>query len=294
MGRIIVVANKVWEADPLVGVLSATPTDQPHLPRDASLTFERSSGVTGRRGSVVTRGGAVEIWCLQELMDPAKSSSSSEEKARVLPALVGAADVALVVAFGTAATLGPESANGCAVIGTKTFVHDANPSNPKSRWDPPNPDAVVRSRLDSDAFARLALADAGPVRDACEERLLPQPLNPARKGPSVSALYDYVALSEVNITDYRDYTEADPRTVDRFDRVRTRADVFGSLESTHGVIRACTNAPFLFVSGITDRIGYFDDEVNPRQYAQNFVAAHNAGVAVAYLIPDLLQLPGIG
>jgi hypothetical protein len=36
-----------------------------------------------------------------------------------------------------------------------------------------------------------------------------------------------------------------------------------SLETTHGLIRAQSNAPFMFVSGITDRVGSFHDEVDP-------------------------------
>ena len=62
-----------------------------------------------------------------------------------------------------------------------------------------------------------------------------------------------------------------------------------SIETTHGIIRAASAAPFLFVSGITDTVGRFDLEVTPRVYAQNVVAAHNAGVTLAWLLPGIVD-----
>lgn len=57
------------------------------------------------------------------------------------------------------------------------------------------------------------------------------------------------------------------------------------METTHSVIRLCVPSPrFLFVSGITNRLGYFNVEVSPRSYAQNFAASHNAGITVAWLL----------
>jgi hypothetical protein len=60
-----------------------------------------------------------------------------------------------------------------------------------------------------------------------------------------------------------------------------------SLETTHGLIRAQSNAPFMFVSGITDRVGHFHEEVDPSPYAQNTVAAHNAGIVLAWMLPNI-------
>jgi hypothetical protein len=47
---------------------------------------------------------------------------------------------------------------------------------------------------------------------------------------------------------------------------------------------------FLFISGITDWVGHFADEVGPREYAQNSVALHNAGVALAWMLPNIDRL----
>ncbi|HYS80748.1 MAG TPA: hypothetical protein VEM76_08565, partial [Anaeromyxobacteraceae bacterium] len=80
----------------------------------------------------------------------------------------------------------------------------------------------------------------------------------------------------------------DADTLEKFRRA-TRLTEVGSIETTHGLIRLqFRDKPFLFVSGITDSLGAFDHEVGTRPYAQNFVPAHNAGVVVAYLVPELL------
>lgn len=278
--RTLVVANKTWEADPLVTVLSSA------RGRPASVAFTPSTGQRGLRGVATGPGGPVEIWCLQELMDPAKSSSSTEEKARVLPALVGAPDVAMVVAFGTAATPGPDSLNGCVVIGTRVFVHDPKPPRTTSHWPPTAPDRLQISPAAEERFGALTGAD---YRLPVEARFLVPPLNPA-PARVVLAAANYVALSDVNITDYTDYAWADGETVDAFIAAHVRSPI-GSLETTHGVIRSYTTAPFMFVSGITDRVGAFNAELAPREYAQSFAAAHNAGVALAYLVPQLPPPP---
>jgi hypothetical protein len=60
------------------------------------------------------------------------------------------------------------------------------------------------------------------------------------------------------------------------------------VETTHGVIRSCTEAPFAFLSGIVDRVGHFEDDVQPLVDAQNFVGAHNAGIVGAVVVGRLL------
>jgi hypothetical protein len=50
-----------------------------------------------------------------------------------------------------------------------------------------------------------------------------------------------------------------------------------------------SDAPFLFVSAVTDRVGHFNAEVTSRVYAQNFACAHNAGVATAWLLPRIVR-----
>lgn len=64
----------------------------------------------------------------------------------------------------------------------------------------------------------------------------------------------------------------------------------GSVETSHGIIHAAVKSKqFLFVSAIANRLGYFNMEVAPRNYAQDFAVAHNAAVALAWLLPELLM-----
>jgi hypothetical protein len=277
MSRTVVVANKTWEADPLTTVLAASKSSAP------GSAFERVANEPGLRGLYHTKGGSAEIWCLQELMSPHVSSSSTEEKARVLPALVGGDDVGLVIAFGTAASIGPQSRNGCVVIGTKAFLHDPGSTRSKSRWFSPLADAVLDSPLPNDDFDGWFTDPA--YRPLVEARMLPTPVNPAALRTVLNA-YDYVALADINITNYADYAWADQAVVDAYLATHAKEPI-GSLETTHGVIRSCTRAPFAFVSGITDRVGFFNEEIAPRDYAQNFVAAHNAAVAFALLVTSM-------
>lgn len=86
---------------------------------------------------------------------------------------------------------------------------------------------------------------------------------------------------------------ADPRAVSSFKRHSDGSPV-GSLETTHAVIRLASDAPFLFVSGIANRVGRFNEETAIRSYAQNFVAAHNAGIVVAWMVPQLLRFSDLG
>jgi hypothetical protein len=274
---VAIVANKIWEADPLVAVLASARARAP------GLQWSPSSGTTGLRGYVEAGLHLAEIWCVEELMDPKANASSSQEKARVLPPILSRPNIKTVVAFGTASTVDVEPFNGCVVVGTNVFVHDPKPPGSTSAWQDSRFDQIVGSTLSPKAFAVTANPD---FRLQVQARLLTPTLNPA-KARVLFASYKYVALSDVNIIDYDDYTWADPETVSAF-RSREKRLSIGSLETTHGVIRLCSaTSQFMFVSGIADRIGYFNYEVAPSSYNQNFVAAHNAAIAVAQILPAL-------
>jgi hypothetical protein len=220
-----------------------------------------------------------EVWCIQDHMDPKVSSSSTAEKVRVLPRIfsTGAApDV--VVAIGTASYPSPETCDGCVVVGTKVFVHNPYPEkpNPQSDWT----DERVGHLLPSSAPPGL-FRGIDQIRSAVEERLLIPPLRPA-PDRIVLAAYNHMALSVVNVTNYDDYAWTDPQGVQAVVEADTRCPL-ASVETTHGVVRMQSEAPFLFISGIANRLGKFNGDVAPREYAQNFVAAHNASIAAAWL-----------
>jgi hypothetical protein len=145
----------------------------------------------------------------------------------------------------------------------------------------------VDSALKREEFVYLTAVES-PIRRDVGLRLLSTPLAPAPE-PTILPDYDAVALGNVNVTDYRDYEVTDRATIQAF-RVTAPDALLGSLETTHGLIRVLGIDRFMFVSGIVDRLGRFHEDVDPRPYAQNTIGAHNAGMAVVWLIPRLEQL----
>lgn len=47
-------------------------------------------------------------------------------------------------------------------------------------------------------------------------------------------------------------------------------------------------APFMYVSGIATYVGLVNNLVTPRENVQNTVATHNAAIALAWLLPDVI------
>lgn len=293
--RIVVVANKHWESDPLVGVLvgnRATPREL-RIARVVNHPFFMSSRPLTTplpRLEAAVGNHEIEVWCIQDLMSPNVSSSSTLEKARVLPAIERYKSAApeLVVAFGTAGAIGDVRLTGSVIVGSSVFLHNPySTSEPAKHWEVPRPDVVLKSETLPNGIFRALEED---IRFPAEGRFLEPPIRPADP-PVVIVGETYVALSNVNITDYDDYGWADVKLLQSFERVTRGRARIGSLETTHGVIRelVAPGAPFIYVSGIANTIGRFDYDVAPRLYAQNLVAAHNAGVALAWMLPSLVE-----
>ena len=297
--RILVLANKTWEADPLVEVLrnlEARPSKFPSFDAPPKITVERNDHtpkeVQARLALKSASGSTLEVWCVRDLMDsPPKSSSSSEEKARVLKFLADARSPSVVIAFGTAATADAHSYNGSVVIGSNVYVHDAYPSggNQNSQWTDPGIGKLNDSSGQPLNNLLFNFKDGILVtqRPAIEARFLAPPINPAIP-PMLILSAAYVALSNVNITDANDYAWADPQGLRALAQAEPK-QVVGSVETTHGVIRLTVpSQQFLFISGIANRMGYFNMETAARGYAQNFAASHNAAIAIAWMIPDMM------
>jgi hypothetical protein len=296
--RVLLIANKWWEADPLCGVLIHDRARPQSLANFRYLRYPASRVIKPKPGdprppdpkaeprlTFDCAGASVELWCLEELMNAAESSSSSLEKARVLSgALSYGPTPDLVIAFGTAGSREGVSANGSVVVGRRVFIHDPRAGAPDrtGMWTPPQPDQLVESTLPARVLAQLDEQS----RYAAETRFLDCPVAPADP-PTVLVGNGFASLGVVNITNYDDYVWADSQAVDAFNAAGLAAQI-GSIETTHGVIRSASQAPFLFVSGITDTEGLFDYQVTPRVYAQNTAAAHNAGVAISWLLPSLV------
>ncbi len=287
--RIVIVSNKSWETDPLVGVLTnieARPKDikfASSVPKVTVTRLDNTSIEISARLCLDFSDAAVELWCIQDLMDPKASLSSSQEKARVLPSVYNnGPPPALVIAFGTAALPGVLSYNGSVAVGNKVFVHNPFAQNPneKSNWTHRDFEKLLS---DASPHPVIAYLDH-KQRLSVDSRLLSPPMYPAHP-PSIMPSIESVALCSVNVTDSNDYSWVDPEAMQAL-RATGATEPVGSVETTHGVIRlVMPSEQFLFVSGIANRLGYFGLEVAPRLYAQNFVAAHNAGVALAWMLP---------
>jgi hypothetical protein len=302
--RVVVVINKWWECDPVMAVLfndNLRPADKlgwpielghPHRRNNPMTPISSSSSPTPKARAVFELDGVkIEVWCISDLLegfpDAPIYQSSSEIKAAQLPKLFPSdAPADLVIAVGTAATPTVLTYNGCVVLGTKTFIHNAHPSgtNSNSKWDGGPFDQLISSRLSAKCFAAMTAFETS-TKPAVTTRLLTARLNPS-PWPHVRADYNFVALGSVNVTDYNEYATTDAQAVQAYKDKKLDLDCQGSLETTHGLIRVCSNdAPYLFISGITDRVGFFDVEVNPLSNVQNTVAAHNAGVVLAWMLP---------
>ncbi len=300
MDRVLIVFNKWWEFEPGFACLlcdRARPPevkdwwpafhDHPRQRRNPRLPANPAP--VRPRALFRRRWGLVEVWCISDLLehfpDEPKWQSSSQRKVERLAEIFRGDPPSLVIAVGTAASEGDAPLNGSVVIGTKCFMHNSHPdnTNPDSNWRAGPFGVVLDSSLSKEEFAEL-VRPGDPFWTEAAKRFLPPPLS-AAPAPAVRAEYDAVALGNVNVTDYAEYAATDAETVTAF-RQSHPAGVFGSLETTHALIRATGGPRFLYVSGIVDRLGHFNDDVGPREYAQN-AAAHNAGLAVAWLLPRL-------
>lgn len=296
MKCIKVIANKSWEADPLVDALLNSkfkPKDLP-LPivinRPCSITSE-----TDRKPRLVYifDETIIEVWCIEDQMNPAVSSSNTMEKIRILPIILTQyAKPDLVIAFGTAAYPGGVK-NGSVISGSSFYIHNGNdPDNP-DKWD----GSIARNNYIGILIQRSLFGEGVNIfseDDLTQIRrtFLSVPLYPDRS-PDFNGHKDNLSVGDVNIITYALYDSQDPIAVDEAKR-----DVPGmnpvSVETTHAVIAASviadTQAKVLFVSGIANEVGEFSRQVKPKTEAQNYTAAFNAGIVVAWMLPKLVSL----
>lgn len=191
----------------------------------------------------------------------------------------------LVIAVGTAASYPIDVPNnGSVIVGSKVFMHNSHPNgeNPCSNWQRGPFDEKVESSLPRDRFTQIVSTLC------CIPKLFPVARNNPAAEVGIISCYDYVALNSINVTDYSEYEDKDNETLDTYNQ-NCSDDNCRSLETTHGLIRVAAgeNAPFLFVSGVVDRVGHFDDDVSDTPCSQNTVGAYNAGVTVAWMLASI-------
>jgi len=292
--RVTVVINKWWECEPAISAMlngNASPTGAP-WPSVLNSPLPRPSGkyppFLKPRALFNYTNFDAEIWCVSDLLNDAESycQSSSSLKAALLPKVFCGGTPDLLIAVGTAssATESPNR-NGGVAIGTAVFLHDAHPNgeNPLSNWSGPS-DQLITSPITTKLFSQVASFDAASAL----LHFMPLRRNTS-DAPVVTVGFDDVALGTLNVTNYGDYKYKDPGTVAAYLKSGS-ANRAVSIETTHGLIRlSCPQAPFLFLSSITDRFGYFDGDVSAPALAdaQNTAAAYNAGVVLRWIFAYL-------
>lgn len=288
MARILLVANKWFEADPLMAVLSNPDARSPSIKSVEKIMWPRVRAkapeqiIREPRCQIPLDSSILEVWCIEDLMGPAPgvNHSNTSEKQKALDVIFAYGGMpGAVIAFGTGTYPGVTSNNGNVSVGGTVFLHQpSGPPNPDSNWTwPDHMEKMIPSRMPLQFLADLKNDPTAPA-DIFARWLVPR-ANAAP--PEILAGKDAVAISSVNIVSNADYARVDSEAIEL--ARKAGAVEIGSVETTHGVIRAKSEAPFLFITGIPNRVGHFADEARA-SYPQNFVAAHNAAVLASYLL----------
>ena len=303
MKRITLVANKSWEIEPIINALmNSRFSNETKVGGPSFIKYPW----TLPQGAAVPRivwnnfqDVQIELWCVQDIMEISNPSdpelySSSEIKNDNLHKVINfnTTNPDLIIALGTAG-FGDETQNnnGCVVIGSNVFIHNFHPNgeNPKSNWDDPRQGKLLTSSIEDDFFSILDQTSINFI----ESRLLRPFLNSSQNIQMISGK-EYLSLGVVNITNYKDYAVSDQKGIDAL-RASGYTGKIGSVETTHGIIRLSSETRFAYISGITDRVNHFNDDVNGKDpkgniktEAQNFTAAFNIGVYLATAIPKIV------
>lgn len=291
MKKISVIVNKNWETEPVLNAM-VNPELKPsklnfpdilNSPKDNKMDIPRAVFNFSRENSEKTM--QVKIWCIQDLMyfnvpnNPAtQSSSSSEEKFRVLGPVLKKEDPDLIIAVGTAGYPDEKSVNGSVVIGANFFLFDGHPGNPRSRLSHPDFGKCLKSNVNDEIFSLVNQE----FRNQVESKFIATPRNPAEHAVCMASKV-YTTISTVNITDYDEYNWVDDKAISSYNAVENELPIRSS-ETTLGIVKLSTDKPIIFMAPITDLLGNFDTEITP---TQNYVASFNAGIVLGQLLCSL-------
>ena len=293
--RVVTVVNKWWECLPVLDTLLNANATPANFPWPTTLTPPKPAPVPLSpaptpvpRAIFTMNASIVEIWCIGDLMvqTTAARQSSSEDKAKFLPQVIGSPDIVVSISTGSSAD-SVTSLNGCVEIGTKVFMHDGHPAsdpNPVSQWHVGPFDTVIDSPLSPTGFQ--AIFQSIPVT-------LTSGFAPTRNLPaaqlSVNALYGNTALCTVNVSTPTEYNAKDTLTMNAFEGAQDASAVSASVETTHGIVRTASVSPFVFISPIVNRFLMYGQEAAANLYPQTTAACMNAGATLAWLLTSLDQ-----
>jgi hypothetical protein len=332
--RVLVLADKSFEADGLMTVLSNRHARPACFPGDPAL-----GGARGRRCHLEGSEVRVEVWCLEELVAE-QNKLLSRNKIKPLQTLLWP-EWDLVISFGTGGSPWPQRYGGSVVVGSAVMVHspsfvklgvgdvdqdlDEIVSSPasapifKAFSTKPTLDferlrsakatvdeklAIVKKLLegkpaggdDMPSWTRGIVWDL-VQRAEIEMKFVKSPTEQHDR-PVLLFGKDWLSGTSVNVGRVEDLEQAQHETFESAKRlcakkrslhegVQPSAFAVASLETTHGLVRSyCGTAPFLFITGLTDR-PYAPIQVKARE-AHNYGAAFNAGVVASYLVERVL------
>ena len=282
--NIAVVVNKSWETEPVLNAMNnpkLRAVDLPvpiviNVPNDANskMNCPRTIYKFGKNTNTILN---VTVWCIEDLMDPTKNSSSSQEKYRVLPPVLAGENPDLVISVSTANSPETNSINGSVVIGANSFLHDGHPDNPQSNLKSPFVGRLLPSNVNPAIFNLIDTA----FNTLVTSKFLIPPKSPASRFVC-KASKDISMVSAINVTDYKEYGKVDEEALHHFEMVVGKNP--DSIETTHAVVKISTDKPIIFISPITDRFGHFAEDVTD---TQNYVAAFNGGIVLGQLLCSL-------
>lgn len=304
MERILIICNKSWETDAALAAIVNIDVCHPNLGLNSEqpifnlkkidLPAKLFHGGKEPRAILYKSKYQFEIWCVETIMTPNPDLndtyyySRSIQKAKDFPKILkySSDPVKMVIAFGTAGIPSTLSKAGDVVLGSNSFVYDAAPTEPTGiKYNRPDFNKLLLSTLPDTFFSQLTQSlHQLKMLQFFETRALTPPLN-ASGTFQIIANFNLTAVSNVNVKSYTDYANTDKEALAAYSKIPKAPPPY-SVETTHGLVRIegnCTN--FMFISAITDRVGFFDTEVTPKVHAQNFSAAFNGGILLSYLVP---------
>jgi hypothetical protein len=315
MKRILIIINKRFEADAVISAIGNADSsflttnlysNNKYLIQDLRFPWNPDEQGIGKPRAIVN--GIIylfEIWCIQDFMSPPESGdtdvlyySRSSQKAKDFSKLLeySSDEVSLVIAFGTAGVPTEVTKNGGIVMGSNVYIYDAAASDypEEKRYKRTEFQKLVTSDIGQLLFDKLNI-ELSTLKSKLyfEKTTLTPPINPAGQF-QVAIDRSIVAISDVNISTYDQFKSADLAAINSYkDYLKiNHTPVAYSVETTHGIIRLeCGSTQFVFISAVTDRDAYFDNEVTPRSSGQNFSASFNGGLFLSFIIPIIDTLP---
>jgi hypothetical protein len=288
--KIHIVANKNWEAEPLLNAFLTRKlyanVGLPDFLQWPLKSYKQPQQTCRAIFSIPLH--TVKISCIQDfILDPSKEKSSQYKFETAIPALLKGDDSDFIICFGTAGYPEKIDINASVMMGSKIFIHSDKDAPSISNLNLSQEDSILEqsdSRYDT-IFNLLMPEKFGMTVSGLLHKA---PNNPSLH-PVIAAKNSNVAVSIINITNYDNYFWADGEGVASVNKLFPHLRP-ASVETTHGLIAVhaqMRQLPVIWVSAITDREGLFDFEVDPKQ---NYLCAYNAGIALAKTMDILPQM----